>query len=178
MLPAWRSTIAVRASARPWPVPIPTGLVVKNGSNTRSWIVAGIPVPVSAIVTNTTSPRSERVVIVIVPRWRWHSARSAARLAGEPARKRFAGVLEHDTGATGVADQRVRRNHAGTTQLGQEGILLLHAAQRLAAAHRLERLLEDQHGAVGDAHDLFDVRSKAGIELLCGVVARKLVPHR
>ncbi len=29
-------------------MPLPTGLVVKNGSNTRFWISSGMPVPLSA----------------------------------------------------------------------------------------------------------------------------------
>ncbi len=35
--------------ARPKPVPWPTPLVVKNGSNTRPRISGGMPVPVSRI---------------------------------------------------------------------------------------------------------------------------------
>jgi hypothetical protein len=56
----------VWAIARPWPVPRPTGLVVKKGSNTRSVIAAGIPHPVSLTVIRTRS-LSTRVRIRIVP---------------------------------------------------------------------------------------------------------------
>ena len=48
---------------RPRPVPLPTALVVKNGSKTRSMISGGMPVPVSETAIRTyrpaaTSPRS------------------------------------------------------------------------------------------------------------------------
>ena len=35
------------ANAKPWPVPLPTALVVKNGSKIRGWTFSGIPAPVS-----------------------------------------------------------------------------------------------------------------------------------
>ena len=43
---------------RPSPVPLPTGLVVKNGSNTRSSRSGAMPVPVSIIASATNSPAS------------------------------------------------------------------------------------------------------------------------
>ncbi len=51
--PPWRSTIIVLARGRPWPVPRPTSLVVKNGSNTRAATSGGMPPPVSATLTTT-----------------------------------------------------------------------------------------------------------------------------
>ncbi len=44
--------------ARPWPVPRPTGLVVKNGSKMRSQMASGMPAPVSSTAITTRSPRS------------------------------------------------------------------------------------------------------------------------
>ena len=42
-----------RTISRPRPVPLPTGLVVKNGSNRRSRISAGMPGPLSTTRTTT-----------------------------------------------------------------------------------------------------------------------------
>ena len=42
------STTMPRDSARPWPVPRPTSLVVKNGSKMRPRTASGMPSPVSA----------------------------------------------------------------------------------------------------------------------------------
>src|SRR3990172_6179669 len=55
------------AMARPCPVPPPTSLVVKKGSNTLSRMASGIPVPVSEMATTASSP-SRRVVTRILPR--------------------------------------------------------------------------------------------------------------
>ena len=41
-------TMTLRAMARPWPVPLPTGWVVKKGSKTLSRMASGMPRPVSA----------------------------------------------------------------------------------------------------------------------------------
>ena len=41
---------------RPRPVPWPSGLVVKNGSNTRCRISGGMPAPVSVTENTTYSP--------------------------------------------------------------------------------------------------------------------------
>ncbi len=40
------------AAARPSPVPLPTGLVVKNGSKTCVWVAASMPMPVSRTTTS------------------------------------------------------------------------------------------------------------------------------
>ena len=45
---ACRSTMMELAIASPWPVPLPTSLVVKNGSKMRSRFSCGIPQPLSA----------------------------------------------------------------------------------------------------------------------------------
>src|SRR5687767_14915024 len=47
MVPPCLSTMTLWAMARPWPVPLPTSLVVKNGSKMRCWMCAGIPTPES-----------------------------------------------------------------------------------------------------------------------------------
>ncbi len=47
-----------RAIARPSPVPLPVGLVVKNGSAARARVAASMPVPVSDTVRRTYSPAS------------------------------------------------------------------------------------------------------------------------
>ena len=52
--------------ARPCPVPLPTGFVVKNGSKIRPRIASGIPAPVSAI-SMIAQPGSLRVVMAMVP---------------------------------------------------------------------------------------------------------------
>ncbi len=52
--------------SRPSPVPSPTGLVVKNGSKTRSRTSGGTPGPVSRNSTSTWSP-SRAVRTVRVP---------------------------------------------------------------------------------------------------------------
>ena len=49
MLPPWAVTIPC-TTASPSPVPMPAGLVVKNGSKTRSSVAASIPLPVSLTV--------------------------------------------------------------------------------------------------------------------------------
>ena len=43
-------------TARPSPVPSPSGLVVKNGSKTRGTTSAGIPGPLSSTVNRQPSP--------------------------------------------------------------------------------------------------------------------------
>ena len=50
----------------PSPVPLPIGLVVKNGSNNRPWISRAIPRPVSAISMIAQPAPSVRVEIEIV----------------------------------------------------------------------------------------------------------------
>ena len=52
--------------AKPSPVPMPTGFVVKNGSNARSRTSGVIPVLVSRTVSTACSP-SMRVAIVSDP---------------------------------------------------------------------------------------------------------------
>src|SRR5580658_742058 len=52
---------------KPWPVPRPTSLVVKNGSKIRSRIGLGTPGPLSPTRISTKGPAS-RVAIRIVPR--------------------------------------------------------------------------------------------------------------
>src|SRR5271169_387284 len=47
IFPPCRLTMAVCARANPCPVPFPTGLVVKNGSNIRERAASGMPTPVS-----------------------------------------------------------------------------------------------------------------------------------
>src|SRR5581483_679816 len=59
-------TMVARASARPWPVPLPTSLVVKNGSKIRCRIVSGMPRPVSETRISTFAPTC-RVVMRMVP---------------------------------------------------------------------------------------------------------------
>src|SRR6516165_4190418 len=53
--------------SRPRPVPSPTGLVVKNGSNIRFLISGGTPGPVSPNSTNTSSSRTFPVRTVSLP---------------------------------------------------------------------------------------------------------------
>jgi hypothetical protein len=65
ILPPCFFTITVWAKAKPCPVPLPTSLVVKNGSKILPRTFSGMPAPVSLICTSTQSP-SEFVVIVIV----------------------------------------------------------------------------------------------------------------
>src|SRR5271166_4233583 len=50
-------TITACARDRPCPVPLPTSLVVKNGSKTLVRIASGMPVPVSATEISANSPR-------------------------------------------------------------------------------------------------------------------------
>ena len=56
--PSCRSTTIRRAMSRPRPVPLPTSLVVKNGSNARARTSAGRPGPVSPISTSIAPPPS------------------------------------------------------------------------------------------------------------------------
>ena len=58
--PEWRSTTIRREMSRPRPVPLPTSLVVKNGSKTRSSTFGGMPVPVSQTEMATYSPAGMR----------------------------------------------------------------------------------------------------------------------
>jgi hypothetical protein len=44
------------AMARPWPLPLPTALVVKNGSNTFGRMASGMPPPVSLTRISAKSP--------------------------------------------------------------------------------------------------------------------------
>ena len=53
IVPPFRST---NFFARGKPIPVPWGLVVKNGSKTRSRFSAGMPSPVSSIESCTTAP--------------------------------------------------------------------------------------------------------------------------
>src|SRR5207244_1312744 len=48
IVPWCRSTTRDQHSDRPWPVPLPTSFVVKNGSKIRPATSAGTPLPVSA----------------------------------------------------------------------------------------------------------------------------------
>ena len=50
------SSMMLRHSDRPSPVPSPAGFVVKNGSKMRERISGGMPRPVSAISTRTRPP--------------------------------------------------------------------------------------------------------------------------
>ena len=43
------------ANVQPNPAPLPTSLVVKNGSKMRSWISSGMPGPLSEISTSNRS---------------------------------------------------------------------------------------------------------------------------
>ena len=54
--PPCRVTMMDRAMASPWPVPLPTSLVVKKGSKTRWRMASGIPAPVSEISIRTILP--------------------------------------------------------------------------------------------------------------------------
>ena len=62
--PGWLSTVIVPdalatidcAVASPRPMPSPTGLVEKNGSNTRGRSAAGMPTPVSLIANDVVAP--------------------------------------------------------------------------------------------------------------------------
>ena len=49
-----------RDTDNPSPVPVPTGLVVKNGSNSLSSLSSGMPVPVSSICITTLADRARR----------------------------------------------------------------------------------------------------------------------
>src|SRR5207248_2532340 len=55
-------TITEYAIARPCPVPLPTGFVVKKGSNTLDWIAAGMPQPESRTLISANRP-AVRVLI-------------------------------------------------------------------------------------------------------------------
>ena len=52
--------------ARPCPLPLPTSLVVKNGSNTRARTASGMPTPLSATRTSTCAPTA-LVEMTILP---------------------------------------------------------------------------------------------------------------
>src|SRR6266496_3906912 len=64
--PGWLSTVMYPplclmmpyAVARPSPVPLPTGFVVKNGSKIRDTVAASIPTPVSVIERTSYGPGS------------------------------------------------------------------------------------------------------------------------
>src|SRR4051794_15538005 len=64
--PRWRSSMMRRQVSRPSPLPLPTALVVKNGSKMWSRLPSGIPGPSSPTSTFAQSP-SRLVRIVIVP---------------------------------------------------------------------------------------------------------------
>src|SRR5208282_2416512 len=66
ILPLCFLTITVCASERPCPVPLPTSLVVKNGSKILLRIASGIPAPVSDTQISTNSLR-DRVPTVMCP---------------------------------------------------------------------------------------------------------------
>ena len=66
IVPPWRSTI-VFATLSPNPVPLPAGLVVKNGSKMRPTWSGGMPAPSSRTVTVTVSPLAA-LWIQILPR--------------------------------------------------------------------------------------------------------------
>jgi len=57
--PPWRPTTMRREMSSPSPVPWPTSLVVKNGSNTCGRTSGGMPGPVSATSTTTLSAVAE-----------------------------------------------------------------------------------------------------------------------
>src|SRR6266404_4381669 len=57
MVPPCLSATTECAMAKPWPVPLPTALVVKNGSKIRSRTCFGIPAPVSPTQISAQSPR-------------------------------------------------------------------------------------------------------------------------
>ena len=59
-------TTTDRAMASPCPVPLPTSLVVKKGSNTRFRIASGIPDPESVTSMRATLP-SRDVLIRMLP---------------------------------------------------------------------------------------------------------------
>src|SRR6185436_16148710 len=66
IVPWCLSTTTECEIAKPWPVPFPTPLVVKNGSKILLRIFSGMPPPVSPILTSTHSPQF-RVSTVITP---------------------------------------------------------------------------------------------------------------
>src|SRR5690606_35263787 len=55
-VPPWRFSTIRRTLSSPRPLPSPGGLVVTNGSNSRSRMPAGMPGPSSATSTTTWSP--------------------------------------------------------------------------------------------------------------------------
>ena len=71
----------VRAMANPCPVPRPTFLVVKKGSNTFSRMAAGIPVPLSSTSISTESP-ARQVRTAITPLLPTQPVPDARRLDG------------------------------------------------------------------------------------------------
>src|ERR1022692_3761517 len=66
IVPRCFCTMTECAMARPWPVPLPTSLVVKNGSNIFDWIASGMPPPVSLTRISANSPFF-RVEITMAP---------------------------------------------------------------------------------------------------------------
>src|SRR5439155_21724240 len=66
MVPPCLSTSTECAIAKPCPVPLPTPLVVKNGSKIRPRMPSGIPPPESAMRISAQSPQ-RFVLTVIVP---------------------------------------------------------------------------------------------------------------
>ena len=66
MVPPCFSTTTLWTIVNPCPVPLPTSLVVKNGSKTLVLISSGIPAPVSLIRISIQSP-SLRVLMAISP---------------------------------------------------------------------------------------------------------------
>ena len=49
--------------ASPRPVPFPSSLVVKNGSNMRAWVALSMPTPVSVTVSTTCGPGLTPIVL-------------------------------------------------------------------------------------------------------------------
>src|SRR5689334_13393556 len=64
--PPWRCSTMRRAVSSPIPVPLPGGLVVKNGSKMRERASSGMPCPLSAMST-LMQPLSALVLSVITP---------------------------------------------------------------------------------------------------------------
>ena len=58
-VPPWL-LITLWAIDRPWPVPLPTSLVVKNGSKIRLRIASGMPPPVSPMLTTAKPSSTQR----------------------------------------------------------------------------------------------------------------------
>ena len=175
--------------ARPMPLPLPTSLVVKNGSNMRSSTSARMPGPVSATESSTKPPAKPwRQLAHTAPARR--AARTATRqpppppIASRALIARLSSTWSSCTGSTSTARtcavelgaQLERRRQRAAQQLQR----LAHRCGRASSARRAalaaaegEHLLDQVARALRRGERLLEVARELGVAARLGALRRR-----